>query len=287
MAYEQEIAQWQQKAAMGVPGAKEMVEQYQYAQAHHKPAMGGKLAKAVKIGAGVAAGGIGLAALGGGAAAAGAGAGGGATGTGAAAAEGASAMGATDWLKRQLSNIDAGDVLTAGAAGVGTYYDAKQAAADREERARQFDELLHQRQSESTAELDRFNRTQGNTEAQIGVQAQTALNKAPMADKATALLMSRMGAAPSTFAPRDWTQNVNNVRGSATGGPAADMATARTAAASYQPGQGGVDTSALQMLRDKMLGSAGMSAPRPPGAPSTGRPAPIVRGPRPVNRYAY
>lgn len=199
--------------------------------------------------------------------------------------------GAGDWLKDKMGGISGGDWLSAAGEGIGGYLDYEQAGKTREEQARQFAETLKQRQAEAamaagqfdrnfaedTRRADRsfledqtrFGRTQGNEEAQLNVQAQTALNKAPMADKAQALLLSRMGAAPTAFKPRDWTAKLSNIEGEATGGPADSLAAGQRAAAAYTPGAGGVDTSALKLLQQRMLAAGQPSAPqaRPAMAP--------------------
>ena len=103
---------------------------------------------------------------------------------------------------------------------------------------------------------NRFARTQGQSELQTAANAQNLINRAPMADNAQALLMARMGSAPTTFAPRDFTKgpiSAQSMAAPATGGPQDALAAARTAAGAYQPGQGGVDTSVLELLKKRML----------------------------------
>lgn len=210
------------------------------------------------------------------------------------------------WLERQLGSIDAGDWLSAGGAAIGGYMDAKQSAAALAQReaefqrqleqrkaemgmsGEQFEKTLGQRQAEEATRSGEFDRTTGNSEAQLNVQAQTALNKAPMADKAQALLLSRMGAAPTAFKPRDWTAKLSNIEGEATGGPADSLAAGQRAAAAYTPGAGGVDTSALKLLQQRMLASGKPQnpgvVPRIPTVPGVSRPgvaARPTRGPQP------
>lgn len=223
--------------------------------------------------------GAGLGALGiGGAGAAG---GGTAAASGAAKAAGAGG-GAMDWLKGKLGGVTGGDWLNALGTGVGGYLDYKGAGQDREQSIAQFAEAMKQRQAEAATaagQFDRnlantqgqFDRTQDATEGQLAVRAETAINKAPLADKSQALLMARMGASPTAFQPRDFTSSLSNINRPASGGPADSIAASRTAAAGYQPGQGGVKTDALKLIRDRMLSSiqpptATVSAPtaRPP-----------------------
>lgn len=136
-----------------------------------------------------------------------------------------SGLTAADWLK-----------TIAGGVGAGLNYKSDQAA---QEEAK-----------------NRFARTQGQSELQTAANAQNLINRAPMADNAQALLMARMGSAPTTFAPRDFTKGPISAQGMAapaTGGPQDALAAARTAAGAYQPGQGGVDTSVLELLKKRML----------------------------------
>lgn len=235
------------------------------------------------------------------------------------------------WLAKQLSGIDAGDVLGAAGAGVGAYMDSKTAAAALAQRERefqrqlaqrqaemgmsgeQFEKTLGQRQAEEATRSGEFGRTTGNTEAQIAVQAETAMNKAPMADKAQALLLARMGAAPQSFQPRDITRGIPQFRAGASGGPSNVTATMQNAASSYKPGAGGVDTTALKLLQQRMLAgkqqNPGVAGPpeQPPRVPGVGEPrvrrprfgiepivpeespitVPQVRAPRPAPRPYY
>lgn len=120
---------------------------------------------------------------------------------------------------------------------------------------------LDYKQSQSAAEelINQFARKQAQSELGTAVGAQDRINRAPMADNAQALLMARMGSAPTTFAPRDFTKGPISAQGMAApaqGGPQDALAAARQAAASYQPGQGGVDTDALKILRDRMFKNA-------------------------------
>ncbi len=119
-----------------------------------------------------------------------------------------------------------------------------------------------------------YNRTTGDTEGQMAVGVQNRLNTAPMADNAQYLLMSKLGAPPTAFHPRDITQpgGANNLNTPATGGAADQLAANQAASAKYTPGAGGVDTSALQLLLQKLKGSAYGS---PSAMPS---PSPTMNG---------
>lgn len=120
---------------------------------------------------------------------------------------------------------------------------------------------LDYKQGQSNAEEDknRYARDTATSELKTAANAQNLLNRAPMADNAQALLLARMGGAPTTFAPRDYTRapmTAQTMAAPATGGPQDALASARTAAANYQPGQGGVDTSALEILKKRMFQNA-------------------------------
>ena len=158
---------------------------------------------------------------------------------------------AKGWLEQIMSGITGKDALSAGAS-----------AANAALRYKSDAEKIAQQKAE-------FERTQGLTEkkdrdanAATAVSTQNLLNRAPMADNAQYLLRARMGAAPTTFAPRDFTKgpiSAQTMAAPATGGPQDAMAAGRTAAASYTPGAGGVDTSVLEMLKKRMLSQSGMA----------------------------
>jgi hypothetical protein len=144
---------------------------------------------------------------------------------------GSGKLGAADWLK-----------AVSGAVGAGLDYKTKQGEAEEDK--------------------NRYARDTATKEGQIAVGAQDRINRAPMADNAQALLMARMGGAPTTFAPRDFTRqgmSQATMQAPARGGPQDALASARTAAANYQPGQGGVDTSVLELLKKRMLANSGMA----------------------------
>lgn len=127
------------------------------------------------------------------------------------------------------------------------------------------DAALRYKQEQAALEekKNQFARTQGQSEAKDAVGAQNLINRAPMADNAQALLMARMGSAPQAFAPRDPTRgpiSQATMGTPATGGPATQLAAGQAAAANYKPGQGGVDTSVLELLKQKMMASSGMRA---------------------------
>lgn len=118
-------------------------------------------------------------------------------------------------------------------------------------------------QAQLDEKKNEYARTTGNQEAQTAVSAQNLLNRAPMADNAQALLRARMAIAPTTFAPRDYTRtgaSAATMQAPAQGGAQDQLAAARAAAANYTPGSGGVDTSALELLKKKMYAQSGMTA---------------------------
>ena len=185
------------------------------------------------IAAGAAAGPI----IAAGGAAAGTAAAAGSAGTGAATAGGLG--GIAGGLGKALGGLSASDWLKAIGGGVEGAMNYKNQQG-----------LLDQRKRE-------FERTQGMAEGQQAVKAQQLLNAAPAADQAAYLLRARMGAAPQTFAPRDYTRTGPANMGVATGGPATQIAAGQQAAASYRPGMGGYNTDILDLFRKKMAAGLG------------------------------
>lgn len=149
----------------------------------------------------------------------------------------------------------------------------KQRQAEAAQSHGEYQSTLEKQKADSAQSAEQYGRTTGDTEAQAAVRAKTQLNKAPIADKAQALVLARMGVAPGAFQPRDYTQGTANLSKSFTA-PGADVATAmQHASQGYKPGQGGVDTSVIKALLAKLTGSSGLM-------PSTGQP--IVNGPPPL-----
>lgn len=107
-----------------------------------------------------------------------------------------------------------------------------------------------------------FERTTGDSEGLQAVSLQHQLDTAPLRDRAQAMLQSRLGAPPQAFHPRDYTQGFDQLHGTATGGSASTLAAGQHAAANYQPGQGGVNTEAMQALIQRFL--------HPAAAPQSG-----------------
>jgi hypothetical protein len=143
-----------------------------------------------------------------------------------------------------LSGLTAADWLKAIFGGIGGALDYKQGQSKQEE------------------SVNRYARDTATKEGQIAVGAQDRINRAPLADQAQFLSLARMKAAPTTFAPRDFTRqgmSQATMQAPAQGGPQDALAAARTAAGSYQPGQGGVDTSVLELLKKRMLANSGMA----------------------------
>lgn len=169
---------------------------------------------------------------------------------------------------------NAGDILGTAGSLIEGYMSSQDRAKQLAELARQYDESLKQRQSEATTSNEQFgktlaeqqanrlqsssqfDRTTGDSEAQQAVRAQTQLNAAPIADKSQALLLARMGVTPGQFQGRDYTKGTSDLTRSPVA-PSANVTSAMQAAAKgYKPGQGGVDTSVIKMLLEKMKGSA-------------------------------
>ena len=93
---------------------------------------------------------------------------------------------------------------------------------------------------------------------QVAVNAETRLNRAPLADRAQAILMQHM--APSQFKPRDFTQNApiqQTLSTPASGMPSAEPE--RLAEQNYKAGDGKVSTDVLEMLKRKLTQSAGLA----------------------------
>lgn len=175
------------------------------------------------------------------------------------------AKGAWDFIKG-----NAGDILQTGAGLIEGYMSSADRAKQLEELKRQFDANLTQRQAEAATASGQFDRTTGNTEAQLAVQAQAGLNRAPVADKAQALLLSRMGVAPSTFQPRDYTKGTGDLLRNTPPPSAHVTQTMQQAANNYRPGDGGVNTSTTQWLLNRMRGSADhRPVPTTPKVPTT------------------
>lgn len=159
---------------------------------------------------------------------------------------------AWDWLKGKFADTSMSDWLKTGGtilgAGLSAYEAAKQRAADKA----QFQQTAAERAAE-------FARSQGDQEAQMAVRAESALNRAPLLDKSQALLLARMGAAPQSFHPRDYTRGTTAFYTPATGGYAPTVDATAAAARGYVPGQGGVDTTALAALKKKFMTSSGLT----------------------------
>ncbi len=190
-----------------------------------------------------------------------------------------------NWLD-SLGNFissNAGTLLGAGGAAIGAYESAQQTkdklaqqnrefgvtsaqqAARDAEAKRQADANLAQRIAEAKTGSDQFGRTTGDTEAQAAVRAQTQLNKSPIADKAQALILARMGVSPGAFQPRDITRGVQELSRPSVA-PGANVATTmQNAAANYKPGQGGINNDVLRGLITKMTGQSGLIPESPTG----------------------
>jgi len=73
-----------------------------------------------------------------------------------------------------------------------------------------------------------------------------------------------MGIAPTAFKPRDYTQGLSNMASTPTGGYGDVLDTMGGAAKSYTTGAGGINTSALSLLENRMLANA-----KSPAMPAT------------------
>lgn len=178
---------------------------------------------------------------------------------------------------------NAGDILQTGAGLVEGYMSSADRQKQLDELRRQYDESLKQRQSEFDRGFGEQQTNRQDQEAQIAVQAATRLNAAPIADRAQALVLARMGVSPDAFQPRDYTRGTQDLTRTTTA-PGANVAGAmQRAAADYRPGQGGYDTTTLKMLLDRMKGSGFSDRPGAPtaGAPTTPSDYPTRTNPAP------
>jgi hypothetical protein len=173
-----------------------------------------------------------------------------------------------DYIKNLFKDTSGGDILRTAGSAIGGYLSNEQAQAALAQRKAEFDQTAAQRKAE-------YERTTGNSEATSAANAEQAINRAPLADKAQYQLMARMGIAPTAFKPRDYTQGLSNIATTPTGGYGDVMDTMSNAAKSYTTGAGNVDTSAVQLLRNRMLVNAKSPAmpatttARPPQTPTT------------------
>lgn len=166
---------------------------------------------------------------------------------------------AVDYLTNLMHDSSGADLLHGAGSAIGGYMNNQQAQAALAQRKAEFDQTAAQRKAE-------YERTTGNSEATSAANAEQAINRAPLADKAQYQLMARMGIAPTAFKPRDYTQGLSNIASTPTGGYGDVMDTMGNAAKSYTTGAGGVDTSALALLKNRMLASA--KSPAMPATPS-------------------
>ena len=169
-----------------------------------------------------------------------------------------------DYVNQLLKGSTGGDILNTIGRGIGGYMSNEQAQAALAQRKAEFDQTAAQRKAE-------YERTTGNSEATAAANAEQALNRAPLADKSQYQLMARLGVAPTAFKPRDYTQGLSSIASKPTGGYGDVMDTMAGAAKSYTPGAGNVDTSAIQLLKNRMLVNA--KSPAMPASTSASTPA--------------
>ena len=158
--------------------------------------------------------------------------------------------GAMDWLKGLIGgDTSSADIIKGLGGAVSGYMTNAQQQAKLQQDQDQYNRTLQEKQAE-------FGRLTGNAEATAAANTEQAINRSPLADKAQYQLMARMGIAPTAFKPRDYTQGLSNIASTPTGGYGDVMDTMSNAAKSYTTGAGGVDTSALQLLKSRMLANA-------------------------------
>jgi len=162
-----------------------------------------------------------------------------------------------DYIKNLFKDTTGGDILRTAGSAIGGYLSNEQAQAALAQRKAEFDQTAAQRKAE-------YERTTGNSEATSAANAEQAINRAPLADKAQYQLMARMGIAPTAFKPRDYTQGLSNIASTPTGGYGDVLDTMGGAAKSYTTGAGGINTSALSLLQNRMLANA-----KTPAMPAT------------------
>jgi hypothetical protein len=162
-----------------------------------------------------------------------------------------------DYIKNLFKDTSGGDILRTAGSAIGGYMSNEQAQAALAQRKAEFDQTSAQRKAE-------YERTTGNSEATSAANAEQAINRAPLADKAQYQLMARMGIAPTAFKPRDYTQGLSNIASTPTGGYGDVLDTMGGAAKSYTTGAGGINTSALSLLQNRMLANA-----KSPAMPAT------------------
>jgi hypothetical protein len=172
--------------------------------------------------------------------------------------------GVMDWLKGLMGgDTSSADILKGIGGVVGGYMTNAQQQAKLQQDQDQYNRNLQEKQAE-------FGRLTGNAEATAAANAEQALNRSPMADKAQYQLMARMGIAPTAFKPRDYTQGLSNIASKPTGGYGDVMDSMSNAAKSYTTGAGGVDTSALALLKNRMLANAAAPSVKSPTTNNAG-----------------
>lgn len=172
--------------------------------------------------------------------------------------------GVMDWLKGLMGgDTSTADILKAIGGGVSGYMTNAQQQAKLQQDQDQYNRNLQEKQAE-------FGRLTGNAEATAAANAEQALNRSPMADKAQYQLMARMGIAPTAFKPRDYTQGLSNIASTPTGGYGDVMNTMSNAAKSYTTGAGGVNTSALALLKNRLLANAAAPSVKSPTTNNAG-----------------
>ncbi len=157
-----------------------------------------------------------------------------------------------------------GDILKFGgnlAGGIGQY---AMSESQLKQQADEFAKTLEEQKAIQAQQDAQFQKTYGLSANNQMMGAQSQLNRAPLADKGQALALNM--AAPTPFQPRDYTQGgTNAIRGTPTGGAAAQVAANSAAAANYKAGDGGVDTSVLKMILQR-LGAGPNGSATPPTA---------------------
>lgn len=113
------------------------------------------------------------------------------------------------------------------------------------------------RQFAQKSNLDRSGYLDSRAMQAAAIRSQ--MNKMPLADRASAMLAARAGAAPAAFQARDYTRGTTPGSGAASGGYADTLNATRTAAQNYKLGDGGMmNNPELEAARARLTSMAGI-----------------------------
>lgn len=142
--------------------------------------------------------------------------------------------------------------------------------------------------SQFNADTARNNQVNSNANAlgQSALGIQQSINDAPLKDRASAMLMARMGLQPTAFSAPNALGGAATINAPAQGGAAATFAPMAAASAAYKPGDGGFGNTTLQQSVLARMGQLGGFAvpgqtPPPTAAPATPAPQGVTKAPDP------